>query len=90
MSQIWFGERRKIRTEKKWAKNKEKERDKDTDKDTDNDEQTESCGKCHTYESVKDEIQWLSRNGQRSLSLSVSSCFYLSFSLTLVFSMSLS
>ena len=56
MSQIWFGERRKIRTEKKWAKNKEKERDKDTDKDTDNDEQTESCGQCHIYESVKDEI----------------------------------
>ncbi len=44
---------------------KNKEKDKDTDKDNDKDKQIESCGKCHTYEMVKDEIQGLRRNGQR-------------------------
>ena len=40
-----------------------KDKHKATDKEID--EEIESCGKCHTYEMGKDEIQGLRKNGQR-------------------------
>jgi hypothetical protein len=49
------------------GKDKEKEKDKDTNIDNDKDELIESCGKCNTYEMVKDEIQGRRRNGQREI-----------------------